>query len=230
MAGQPEAAPRFGPCCSCTVKLNTWCLFSSLVSHTPWWGWQQVSSWFRLNILKLIQKWQGSSSSFGEIYRYIFVRLMSLCKSVCFIRGRDERPCVCVERARQGQCDATNVPVCLSACFCGLVNPRTVPQLSLIKFRAPLGYRGLVLGLNVSISFFLWVFPMEHVQSKLDQQKSPTVTKNCGQCWPFLDTCLCACVFFCCDSVFRCIPLIQVFLGVSGRWRNITGQISCTVT
>ena len=44
------------------------------------------------------------------------------------------------------------VPVCMSACFCGL-NPRTIPQLSLNKFRAPLGYRGLVLGLNVSCFF-----------------------------------------------------------------------------
>ena len=44
------------------------------------------------------------------------------------------------------------VPVCLSACFCGF-NPRTVPQLSLNKFRAPLGNRGLVLGLNVSYFF-----------------------------------------------------------------------------
>ena len=40
------------------------------------------------------------------------------------------------------------VPVCFSASFCGL-NLRTVPQLNLNKFRAPLGYRGLVLGLNV---------------------------------------------------------------------------------
>ena len=45
------------------------------------------------------------------------------------------------------------MPVCLFACFCGL-NPRTVPQLSLIKFRAPLGYRAvLVLGLNVYYFF-----------------------------------------------------------------------------
>ena len=62
------------------------------------------------------------------------------------------------------------VPVCLSACFFVGLNPRTVPQLSLNKFRAPLGSRGLVLGLNVS-SFVLWVLPMEHVQSgKLDRQ------------------------------------------------------------
>ena len=44
------------------------------------------------------------------------------------------------------------VPVCSSACFCGL-NPRTVPHLSLNKFRAPLGKSGLVLGLNVSYFF-----------------------------------------------------------------------------
>ena len=44
------------------------------------------------------------------------------------------------------------VPVCFSACFCGL-NPMTVPQLSLSKFRAPLGYHGLVLGLNVTYFF-----------------------------------------------------------------------------
>ena len=46
--------------------------------------------------------------------------------------------------------------MCLCACLrvfqCGL-NPRTVPHLSLNKFRAPLGYRGLVLGLNVSYFF-----------------------------------------------------------------------------
>ena len=58
--------------------------------------------------------------------------------------------------------DVPRVPVCLSACLCGL-NPRTVPQLSLNKFS------GLVLGLNVSISFVLCVLQMEHVQNKLDQ-------------------------------------------------------------
>ena len=86
---------------------------------------------FRLNILKLIYKWQGSSSSFGEIYRYVFVRFMSLCKSVCFIRGRGERPRVFVssELGRSVWRDM-HVPVCLSTCFCGL-NPRTVPQLCL---------------------------------------------------------------------------------------------------
>ena len=61
------------------------------------------------------------------------------------------------------------VPVCLSACFCGL-NHRTVPQLSLNKFRAPHGHRGLVLGLNVSMSFVLWVLRMEHVA----EQTRPT--------------------------------------------------------
>ena len=60
--------------------------------------------------------------------------------------------CVCVERARVGVTRHACVPVCLSACFCGL-NPRTVPHLSVNKFRAPLGYRGLVLRLNVSYFF-----------------------------------------------------------------------------
>ena len=61
----------------------------------------------------------------------------------------------CLCRASWGQCDATcaGVPVCSSACFCGL-NPRTVPHRSLNKFSgAPLGNRGLVLGLNVSCFF-----------------------------------------------------------------------------
>ena len=117
------------------------------------------------------------------------------------------RTCVCVERARQGQFDATNVYVWLSACFCGLVNPRTVPQLSLIKFRAPLGYRGLVLGLNVSY-FFRSLGISSGARA---EQTQPTkvansyVTKNCGQCWPIMDTCLCACMFF----------VVIVFLGVS---------------
>ena len=82
------------------------------------------------------------------------------------------------------------VPVCLSACFCGL-NPRTVPQLSLNKFRAPLGYRGLVLGLNVSCfkSFALWVPAMEHVQSKLGQAEvadiitSQKIAGSAGPSW-----------------------------------------------
>ena len=88
---------------------------------------------------------------------FLSLRFMSLCKSVCFIRGRGQRPPrVCV--ASYGQCDATCV--CVSACFRGL-NPMTVPQMSLSKFRASLGYRGLVLGLNVSnffraFGYFQW--------------------------------------------------------------------------
>ena len=75
--------------------------------------------------------------------------------------------CVYVERFR--------VSVTQHACACVLVCvflwvPRTVPHQSQNKFRAPLGYRGLVLGLNVSYFFgVLWVLPMEHVQRKLDQ-------------------------------------------------------------
>ena len=57
--------------------------FTSLVtvSHTTWWGDSRslCCRTFRLNISKLIQEWQGSSSSLGEIYRSVFVRFMSLC-------------------------------------------------------------------------------------------------------------------------------------------------------
>ena len=124
-------------------------LFSSLVSRIS----DTVACWFRQRMLKLIQKCQGSSSSilFGEIYRSVFVRFMSLCKGVCFVCGRGE-PRVFVSREVGSVWRDMRVPVCLSACFCGL-NPRTVPQLSLNKFRAPQGYRGLVLGLNVSCFF-----------------------------------------------------------------------------
>ena len=54
------------------------------------------------------------------------------------------------------------------------------------KFRAPLGNRGLVLGLNVPYFFRSLGTPMEHVQSKLDQAEvADSVTKN-GM--PILDT------------------------------------------
>ena len=76
---------------------------------------------------------------------------MSLCKSVCFIRGRGE-PRVFVSSELSVTATCVCLHVRLSACFGGL-NPRTVPQLNLNKFRAPLGYRGLVLGLNVSYFF-----------------------------------------------------------------------------
>ena len=75
---------------------------------------------------------------------------MSLCKGVCFYTRTGRTMRVCVERA--GVSVTRRVPVCSSACFCGL-NPRTVPHRSLNKFRAPLGNRGLVLGLNVSCFF-----------------------------------------------------------------------------
>ena len=118
-----------------------------------WWGDSRCPCWFWLNILKLIQKWQGGSSSFGEIYRYVFVRFMSLCKSVYMFYTRTGRTvCVCVQRATVSVTRHACARVCLSACFSGL-NPRTVPHLSLNKFRALLGYRGVVLGLNVSDFF-----------------------------------------------------------------------------
>ena len=99
--------------------------FSSLVSHTTWWGDSRSPCWFRLNILKLILKWQGSSSNFGDIfYRYVFVRFMSWWKSVCFILGRDELR-VFVWNELGSVWRDMRVPVYLSMLFCGL-NPRTV--------------------------------------------------------------------------------------------------------
>ena len=146
MAGQPEAAP-FGPCCSCTLywTRDAFLKFSQsydivgltaglgLIEH-DWTFW----SYYRNGkaAVAVLARFTGM---------FLSLRFMSLCKSVCFIRGRGQRPPrVCV--ASYGQCDATCV--CLSACFLGL-NPMTVPQLSLNKFRASLDYRGLVLGLNV---------------------------------------------------------------------------------
>ena len=88
VAGQPEP-PSFAPCSSCSFFWTRDAFHK--FSHTRHGG-ADIRSvcWFRPNILKLIQKWQGSSSSFGEIYRYGFVSFMSLCKGVCFIRGRGE--------------------------------------------------------------------------------------------------------------------------------------------
>ena len=128
---------------------------------------------------------------------FLSLRFMSLCKSVCFIRGRGQRPPrVCV--ASYGQCDATCV--CVSACFRGL-NPMTVPQMSLSKFRASLGYRGLVLGLNVSnffraFGYFQWS-TCKLTNAELGSCRHTYVTKNCGrQCWPVLDTRFCASIFY----------------------------------
>jgi len=102
---------------------------------------------------------------------------MSLCKSVCFICGRGERPRVFVSSELGSVWRDMRVPVCLSACFCGL-NPRTVPHLSLNKFRALLGNRGLVLGLNVSYFFRSLGTPVEHVQSKLDQAEVADILRT----------------------------------------------------
>ena len=199
VAGQPEAAP-FGPCCSCTLcwTRDAFLKFSQsydMVGLTA--GLLVDLGWTFWTWVNLIQKWQGSSSSLGEIYRYVLVRFMSLCKSVCFIRGRGERPrvSVCVERATDGQCDATCV--CLSECFCGL-DPMTVPQLSRNKFRAPLCYRGSVLGLNVSCFFHSLGASKgtraEQTQSTNGSRWHNYVTKKCGQCWPILDTRLFLCL------------------------------------
>ena len=93
------------------------------------------------------------------------------------------------------------VPVCFSACFCGL-NPRTVPQLSLNKFRASLGYRGLVLELNVRVLFLLFFgyFEWNTCRAKLDRAEVADIITSqeiAGSAGPSWETFFCACSFLC---------------------------------
>ena len=135
VAGQPEAAP-FDPCCSCTVYWTPGaCL--KLASHMTWWGDSRSPCWFRLNILKLIQKWQDSSSSFGRDFTGKFLSNLCLCAKAYVLYADRANGHVCLSSELGSVWGDMRVPVCLSACFCGLENPRAVPQLSLIKFRAP---------------------------------------------------------------------------------------------
>ena len=168
---------------------------------------------FRLNILKLLYKWQGSSSgSFGEIYRYVFVRFMSLCKSVCFIRGRGE-PRVFVSSELGSVWRDMHVPVCLSTCFCGL-NPRTVPQLCLKVQSTP----RLRVCFFRSFGYFEWstcIVKLDQAEVRrhnyVSHTHAHTDTQNAG-------TGFCASIY------------IYIFFFRCSRWCNITGQISCTVT
>ena len=73
------------------------------------------------------------------------------------------------------------MPVFLSACFCGL-NPRTVLHLSLNKFRALLGYRGLVLGLNVS-SFFCSLGTSNGVRAAEKTHQAGMSCRHAGPSW-----------------------------------------------
>ena len=88
--------------------------------------------------------------------------------------------CVGVERAR--------VSVTRHACACVLVCvflcPRTVPQLSLNKFRAPLGNRGLVLGLNMSY-FFRSLGTSNGARAEQTQQSSGSRRHNYVFSWVF---------------------------------------------
>ena len=98
----------------------------------------------------------------------MFLSDLCLCAKA-YINGANS---VCLCRASYGQCDATCVclSVCMPACFCGL-NPRTVPQLILNKFRARHGNRGSVLGLNVP-SFVLWIPPVSiAAQTRLSESR-----------------------------------------------------------
>ena len=89
VAGLPEAAP-FVPCCSCTVY------WTRGACQLTWWGDRRSPCWFRLNILKLIQKWQDSSSSFGRDFTGKFLSNLCLCaKAYVLYADGANRVCLC---------------------------------------------------------------------------------------------------------------------------------------
>ena len=140
---------------------------------------------------QLRQFWRGLQVCFCQIYVFVQKRM--------FYTRTGRTAWCCVERAARVSVTATCRlvrPVPLSGCVFLWVKSQTVPQLSLNKFRAPLGYRGLVLGLECLLSFSVWVLRMKHVQTRppSDSRRHHYVTRNCGQCGlPILDTCSCAC-------------------------------------
>ena len=151
---------------------------------------------------------------------------MSLCKSVCFIRGRGERVFVSSELGSVWR--DMLVPVCFSASFCGL-NLRTVPQLNLNKFRAPLGYRGLVLGLNVGkpkraliLSFFGTSNGARGGTANSTKRKSQHRLRHIKKLRAVHHL----------GHLFLCLPVVVFFLVFfrCRRWCNITGQRSCSAT
>ena len=183
MAGQPETTPLILSVLFVLLFLNTWCL-SQLQSVVMRHGGADSRSpcWFRLNSLKLIQKWQGSSSSFYRSVLVIFIT--QVCAKAC-VSHADGANCACSCRASWGQCDATCM--CLCACLRIFVGSGQYhSKLNLKKFRAPLGYRGLVLGLNVSCFFrSLGTANGARGQSKLDQTEVAdiiTSQKIVGMC------------------------------------------------
>ena len=112
-----------------------------------------------------------------------------------YVLYTDGANCVCLCRASSMWRDYMRVPVCLCRCVFLWV-PRAVPQLSLNKFRAPLGNRGLVLGLNVSYFFRSFgTSPEWSTCRAANSTKRKSVADiitasqiNCGQCWPILRT------------------------------------------
>ena len=111
MAGQPEAAP-FGPCCSCSFD-RTRDAFSVKFSQS--YDVVGLSArlladpdlHFEVNTEMARQQYVAVLARFTGMFLF-----MSLCKSVCLIRGRGEPriSSVCVERAR--------VSVTRHACAC----------------------------------------------------------------------------------------------------------------
>ena len=91
--------------------------------------------------------YKGSRRGFGEIYRYVLSDVC-LCAKAYVLYADGANMWIMSSELGSVSRDMPRVPVCFSASFCGL-NLRTVPQLSVKKFRVPLGYRRLVLGLKV---------------------------------------------------------------------------------
>ena len=133
------------------------------------------------------------------IFTGIFSSGLCLCaKAYVFIRGRGEPRVLIVGRARVSVTRHACICACLE-CFCGL-NPRTIPQLSLNKFRAPLGYRGLVLGLNVPY-FFRSLGTLNETRAEQTQPSGSrdiiTSHKNCTDpSWKRVSVPAVFCLFF----------------------------------
>ena len=146
-------------------------------SSQPWWGWQQRST----EVVHLDWTYwclyRNGKAAVTVLARFTGMFLSDLClRAKAYVLYADgANVCLLVSSEMGSVWRDMLLPVCFSATFCGL-NLRTV-QLSLDKLRAPLGYRGLVLGLDVGKPervFFLWVLPMEHVA----EQTQPSASRD----------------------------------------------------
>ena len=131
--------------------------------------------------------YKGSRRGFGEIYRYVLSDVC-LCAKAYVLYANGANMWIMSSELGSVSRDMPRVPVCFSASFCGL-NLRTVPQLSVKKFRVPLGYRRLVLGLKVGkpkrVCFSLGTLNGargEHTQPNGSRDVDYVTCKNWGLC------------------------------------------------